>query len=126
MNQVPPVYTELEALNIRAANHYDYSNPLSDPRYDFVNWPLVKIGDLHPQRGIESSVDGNTSCQSYTNAEQVWLKKYPDPIIPATPEPEMYDYMAAIKVMSDQMRYLVITVAALQTEIANLKAPLPV
>jgi len=106
-----------KATEARAARGYDYSSPPSDPRYDLLNWPYVKIGDLAPQRGIELGADGNTSFQTYTNTIGYWLKKFPDPIIPITPEPVTYDYVDAIRVMAEQMTYLVRTVAELKAEI---------
>ena len=107
-----------KATEARAARGYDYSNPPSDPRYDLLNWPYVKINDLVPQRGIEVTPDGNTTTfQTYTNAIGAWLKKFPDPIIPITPEPVTYDYVDAIRVMAEQMTYLVRTVAEIKAEI---------
>lgn len=91
------VFTPEEVLNIRAANGYDYANPQTDPRLDFANWPLIKIGDLAPQRGIELNYGGNTSFQLYTNTISTWLKTHPDPALIASPEPEPYDLVAALK-----------------------------
>ena len=91
------VCTPQEALNMRVANGYDYANPQVDPRLDFSNWPLVKIGDLKPQKGIEPGQDGNTSFQLYTNTLVTWLKTHPDPVLIASPEPEPYDLVATLK-----------------------------
>lgn len=110
-----------KATESRAARGYDYSSPPSGPRYDLLNWPHIKIGDLPPQRGIELNADGTISFKTYTDTIGSWLKKCPDPIVPITPEPVTYDYVDAIRLMAEQMTYLVDTVTVLKSEVAALK-----
>lgn len=106
-----------KATEDRAKRKYDYSNPPSDPRYDLLNWPYVKIGDLPPQRGAELDEGGNVSYQLYTNTLAYWLNKHPDPIVPIEPELVTYDYVDAIRVMAEQMNTLVQSVAEIKAEL---------